>query len=688
MSRQAPTTALSPPATPAWPRVLLLGLVLVAFARLLTQLDTVNLWWDESLSLQRAEGPWADLLLGRLVLSDGENQIVTRDQHPFAYFVPLRAFIATAGSSEFALRLPAAFAATLLVPALWSVARLFERRRIALPTTAAWAALLAALSPYHLWFGQEVRMYAQVAVLAPLSLYWLLRWTESQGSDRLWAALWAGVFTAGLLLSHYFAIYLMPVYIGVAALHVFRENRMRGLILAGVLGAGALAGGLLIAWWILSQPGAGGNFTAVELETLAKDLLNAFSFGPAVAIDRVWWFNLLFGLTALIGILAAVRNRAALRADGWVLGALVLAPPLALWAVNRFLPSYMTARHMAIISGAFLLAVAAGAGWLGSRQRWAGLLLGLVLAGCMVYANGQYYTRVDPRTTDFAGLGETLRDHLQPGDVVILHSPEFARMYEFYLPDELVAAQPEAGDLVWQIVPLLTGSQADTEARLNALHDDARRIWYARVAPLITDDFDRAVDDWLADRAFPVKEYGFESENSFLRMILYLPEPTVFDVGVIEAAPYPVDGDFGELIRLRGFDVGTPLVDGHSLPVDLYWEPLAPVERRYKYILQVARPDGDGWQVLAQTEREPYEGAIATAFWQDPGKTILEYSEVAFDSPEFLAQLTAEDRLLLQIYDAETNEKLPVTDPGLGTVAPDGVTLILPYDLSTIEAQR
>jgi 4-amino-4-deoxy-L-arabinose transferase-like glycosyltransferase len=692
MASDARTTHLSVP-TPAWLRVTLLALTLLAFARQLYQLDLVNLWWDESLSLQRAESPWPDLLLGRLVISDGDNDIVTRDQHPFAYFVLLRAFVATTGITEFALRLPAAMASTLLVPTLWSLARLFERRDVVPFGAALAAALLAALSPFHLWFGHEVRMYAQVAVLAPLSLYWLLRWTEIQGRARRRAAFWAMLLTAALLLTHYFAIYLMPVYGAVVALHVFRVNRTRGLLLGGALGLAALAAGLTVAWWILSQPGAGANFAAVELDTLTRDLLNAFSFGPGVPVDQVWWLNLVFGATAVMGMAVAVRNRAALRADGWVVPALVVAPPLALWLVNRFLPSYMTSRHMAMISGAFLLAVAVGIGWLASRQRWAGVLLGALLAGCMLYANVHYYTTPDPRTTDFAGMGATLREHLHPGDAVVLRPPEFARMFAYYLPQKLVDAQPDVDDLVWQVMPLLTGDPADTEARLADLHGTARRIWLAQIPPLITDDFDQLTDEWLAANSFLVKEYGFESLNSFAKLSLFLPEPTVFDAGEIAAAPIPVDAEFGELIRLRGYDVGPPLVGGRSAPLNLYWEPLKPVDARYKYVLRLAQPesdpaDDDGWRVLAQTEREPYEGAIATAFWQDPGKTILEYSELILDEPPEFAALPAGLHLLVQLYDMETGEKLPLTTGGTGRIAEDGVTLVLPFDGELIGAAQ
>ena len=45
-------------------RWLLLSLVLVAFARVVWQLGDKNLWWDESLSLQRAESGLLALLRG------------------------------------------------------------------------------------------------------------------------------------------------------------------------------------------------------------------------------------------------------------------------------------------------------------------------------------------------------------------------------------------------------------------------------------------------------------------------------------------------------------------------------------------------------------------------------------------------------------------------------------------------
>ena len=87
-------------------------------------------------------------------------------------------------------------------------------------------------------------------------------------------------------------------------------------------------------------------------------------------------------------------------------------------------------------------------------------------------------------------------------------------------------------------------------------------------------------------------------------------------------------------------------------------------------------PDGTV-QGIAATEREPYDGAIPTVYWE-PGKTIIEYSELpatAWPRPATPAE-AARYRVTLQVYRADTLEKLPVTLAD-GLAAADDVTLIV-----------
>ena len=102
-----------------WQRVLVLACTLFVFGKTTFDLDAKTLWWDESLSLQRSEQGWSDLLLGKLVLKDGVSERTTWDQHPFAFYVLLGILIRLAGDSVLVLRIMSVCAATLLVPAVW-----------------------------------------------------------------------------------------------------------------------------------------------------------------------------------------------------------------------------------------------------------------------------------------------------------------------------------------------------------------------------------------------------------------------------------------------------------------------------------------------------------------------------------------------------------------------------------------
>jgi len=157
--------ALRRPVQEAWARGALLLLTLLAFGRALWGLDAKALWWDESLSLQRAELPWGDLILGRLYLYDGLYASLTYDQHPFFSFLLQGLLVRLAGNSEFVLRLPSAMAATLLVPVVWSLARAFTRRGVFAVGAPLWAALLAAAQARAAQ-GLEVRADALLAAFA------------------------------------------------------------------------------------------------------------------------------------------------------------------------------------------------------------------------------------------------------------------------------------------------------------------------------------------------------------------------------------------------------------------------------------------------------------------------------------------------------------------------------------------
>jgi len=107
---------------------------------------------------------------------------------------------------------------------------------------------------------------------------------------------------------------------------------------------------------------------------------------------------------------------------------------------------------------------------------------------------------------------------------------------------------------------------------------------------------------------------------------------------------------------------------------------MQPLTRHYKYILRLEEVAFDGTtRTVHTTEREPYDGTLPTTGWP-PAQVVVENTEVgAPDGAPAWYREPDRYRLVLQMYDAETLTKLPVTTSGDVSPVPDGETLVLPY---------
>jgi 4-amino-4-deoxy-L-arabinose transferase-like glycosyltransferase len=660
----------SPLTTQRWTRWLLVLLILLAFTRLVWRLDAKNLWLDESFSLQRAESSWADLIRGIIPISDGVHTVRTIDQHPPAFFIPLGLAVRLLGQSEFALRLPSTAAATLFLPICWALARRLARRGSVPPAAPAFAALLAAVSPFYLWYGQEVRMYAQVGFLALLSLYLLVRW--AQAGDRrsqLIGLLGYLVVMLALLSSHYYSVLVLPVQAAVVGARLIERNRRWALIAAGVFGVGAVLV-FLAARPTMMQGGAGSNFASVSPSILGPDLVNAFTLGLSVDLARVWPLDALSAALAIMGAVWGLRSRSVIARGGWLLPAFVLVPALLLLGLNVLRPAYMNARHMSLISGGYLLLLSAGLAWLWQFRRWAAGVVMVLLVGGMIYSTVNYYTAPPYDKGDMAGMGQLLDEKMQPGDLLLIEPSVWGRLFRYYLPMDDIERWQQAGQLTgWRALPPLSGSQPrEFDDLLASLRGQYRRIWLARSVP------DSEVAASLQRGTFRTQDWGFESPLNYLHLELFQIDPPVIDR--LPAAAQPLtDVTFENGISLRGYEVGQPFQPGRAIPITLYWQVAEPSDRRYKYILRwIVRGDDGAEHVLATTEKEPYDGLLPTSVWT-PGTTIREYTNILPPADT----IPGESYLSLQMYDAETLQKSPVRSAaGVQADASDGDAVILP----------
>ncbi|MFN3331437.1 MAG: hypothetical protein ACK47M_02850, partial [Caldilinea sp.] len=604
-----------------------------------------------------------------LVIKDGFSELPTIDQHPFFFFLVQRLLISTAGDSVFVLRYVSALAAALFTAGVYLWARWLERRGLAPATTAWWATSLAAVNPFMLWYGQEARPYALWAALALLATYLLLRTTESERLNRRFLTGFVGVEVL-FVLTHYYAVFLVALHLLILALWSLRWRVRAGMIAAGVVViAGAAVAGYAL-WYAISQQ-AGQNFPSITARILLPDLVNAFSLGPSADLALAWSLDLLFAALALLGAGWGMRSRQALRCGGWVLPVALILPVLFILVFGRIQPLYMNSRHLGMLVGPYTLLVGAGLAGIGQWRRWAPWPLALLLFIGIAWSTFNYHTLEQYDKDDYTRLGEIMDGRIVPGDVVLYYPPSSWRIFDYYLPMAPVYAAIENGARLGVYgMPLLNRPFDDTYAWFAELGERFDRIWVIKSRTHPYFDLEGDAERWLRENFLRVRDVELFSQSS-LRIQLYLPEIPVF-----EAAPaqlqHPVIAEFGELIRLAGYDVHIDPTAG-ELPaqVRLYWQVLEKPDRRYRYIWSLVEENVAGEQrTLATVEREPYEGDIPTLYW-DPGKTIMEFVEFPPAAP---GEPNARRFYTLQVYDAETWEKLPVTYIEGGEIGDDGVT--------------
>ena len=161
----------------------ILGIILISMTLRSLGLDSESVWYDEAASWSTAtnsiSGIWSD-----------------RTFPPFYHL--LLHFWLQVGHSEFVLRLPSVFFGVLSVAAIYQLGRKLCNNEIGLLS-----AFLLTISPLHLRYSQEARMYIPLMFFTIASSYFFWNaWHEGNRSN--WTAY--VIFSMLNLYTHYFAI--------------------------------------------------------------------------------------------------------------------------------------------------------------------------------------------------------------------------------------------------------------------------------------------------------------------------------------------------------------------------------------------------------------------------------------------------------------------------------------------------
>lgn len=129
------------------------------FLRMLL-LDAKGLWLDETLSVWFASNSIPEML----------QWVIRIDQHPPLYYLLLHYWMALKGATAYDVRLLSVVFGTVTIPIIYLIGK-----RLSGTMMGVAAAVILALSPFHIYFAQETRMYTLLMFNAAVAIYALVR---------------------------------------------------------------------------------------------------------------------------------------------------------------------------------------------------------------------------------------------------------------------------------------------------------------------------------------------------------------------------------------------------------------------------------------------------------------------------------------------------------------------------------
>ncbi len=647
-------------------------LILLALGLRLACLAFQPLWWDEGWSLYFATTDVGAML-----------QLTAVDIHPPLYYLLLHLWIGLLGSSVISVRLLSVLIGTAMVPLLYVTGRQLLGERGGLL-----AAFLLAISPFQIYYAQEVRMYGLVTLLGLAALYLAIRWWP-EAAGRRWGV-WLGyvLVAAAALYAEYYALFLI-LALNLGVLARWRRERRPLREIGSWLSAQAVVMALYLPWLAY----AGGKLWTyvrfkvsveqdppLDLFTYLGRHLSAFGWGHAEGLLANWWWLGLLPL-AVMGLALVLLFWQRPRRQGirdWIVGTgiwplVVLVGSLVCgFVVNLLFPfaAPRSERVLLLAQPAYLLLVAAALLALWRARRWPALWSGALVCLLSLASLSFFYSVPRYPDDDYRTVAARIQALGSGSDAIVCIQPWQVGYFQAYLPGD---ARPTLFLTPRQVLPrerqLWAADPALMAADLDALLAEHGRLWFP-AHQLMGLVLERPVEAYLAGHAYPVLR-EWHGESTVL---------SFFATG--RPVVQPVTARFGEWLSLDSAALSPgPLESGRDLAaVDLGWTLSWPPTSDYTVGLRLVGKTGHVW---AQRDSPPGGGLAQFREWSVDGSYLDRHGLwVPAGTPP------GEYRVTLRVYRSGDVAVLPVTFEGGsgGEVTLGAVQVVRPATPPPVEA--
>lgn len=433
-----------------------------------------------------AQPLWLDEALTWLYAGTHFQGIAERDIHPPLYFSLVRVWMhgvpglgipPIAGhDNEFFLRAPSAVLGVVTVPVVYAVGRIIGGVQLGLG-----AALLFAVAPFQVRYGQEARMYALLTFLAALIMWGVSsllagcpaspsRTGSTSGKESgalrgrrrvllAWMAVVAG--SAGALYTHNTAILLLVswnlvLFFCVVTGSLDRRNLIRNWSVA--------VAAIVLCWspWLTTMARQAEGVPA-DYWIPAPDLNRVMEILGGLYLPQDEHFPLYVATWLLVIGLWALGLYQWRRKPRWIVFLVVLvAGPIAGALVVSLVRPVFLARILIWTTIPFYVALTGGA--LSPKRHPVRILVLFALVGLNLSGTVQYFTSFKKESWDEAAA--YVAENAVPGDVILIHKNYVKVPFNYYFRK------------YQQDVPQypLPGEAAEREAQILALPPH-KRIW-------------------------------------------------------------------------------------------------------------------------------------------------------------------------------------------------------------------
>jgi uncharacterized membrane protein len=631
--------------------VVLAAILLLAALLRFYQIDAQSLWYDEGNSARIAERSV------RLIVEGAGGDI-----HPPLYYLLLKVWRAVFGPSEAGLRSFSAACGVLTVLFAYLIGRDLFGRRVGLV-----AAGFLAVAPFAVYYSQEARMYALLALCAAASTWAILDPAQLRiKNSKFKILLYIAATAAGLWTQYAYpfvmaaqAVWCLGLWVlnSATAPHANSELRIENSKFPTAYLVSTLVAVLLyLPWAPIALRQVLGWQVERESTAFGAALLDAYRTlvaGRTLPLEQAALPLLAFGAFMLLGLFlpnhpppsgAARRASRLARLCMLIMAALPLA---LLFIFNLYRDAYLKFLLVCLLPMCVLAArgVVALVDALRSRIQRPNpalpntltALVALVLALLFVPSLANMYGNPAYARDDYRGIYQRISAAVRPDDAVIFIAPNQWEVYTYYQGDDRnlfpVEYRPAGYE---QVAQQLEAIAADHE-RLFVLYFAARDAdpegWY---------------ESWLGNNAF---KSGEEWIGNIRLATYHRPvESADLAAGLSSAR-------FGESIALvesrAAFGEARA---GDVIPVELIWQADRQLQSRYAGFVHIGSPDAPP---VAQNDGEPAAGYHPMTTWS-PGERVVDRRGV------WLRPGTPPGTygVYVGLYDPASGQRLPVAGEG------------------------